>query len=653
MRAVRVFASLALFARVAAADPSPEPPSEADVRRAAEQVCAAHDPRCDWVATFAPLERASLTRGLAARGYELEPQPWGKVIGKIFIYVEDPFAEDNWASFFNVFHFKTVQRALKDELTIHEGEVWNDDLVAESARRLHDPLYTSVVVIVPVKSAQPGQVDLFLITRDVFSIRFNSAYTYQAAIHSLTYLNISLSENNFLGNRDLFAVRLVMDQGALSLGPLFIDKNLLGTHLDFRIAADEIFTRQKLDVIDQSTGATTPTNDPKGLQDGGGLVQEGSDINISLTRPLWSLASEWGGGVAFGYSNSVQRQFFGAGLLGFEDPNSMVPIAREWRQTSTQVTANALHQWGTFLKHQLEVGYTYTATKISTLPGFPADPQIQADFAANVLPRTENVSSPYIHYSFFLPSYQIVRNVGTYELAEDLQLGPTLDVRVAQSLRSIGSDYTFTRPTISASWTFPWCPDGYIRPSAGASMRFQPYTLADGTRVSSIDNSASAGLYVVTPGTRYGRVVAQAGIATLWNSSQNQFLSIGGDPLLRGYIVNQFSGPGNGGTAQRRVNAQVEVRTVGVQVPKMPSLLGALHILRIGAVLFYDVGGASDTMHDMPDSLFHDVGIGGRLLIPPTSRAVFRFDLAFPLQSTMFNGPAFQPHLVLSIDSAF
>jgi hypothetical protein len=650
---VRVIAGIALVARVAAADPTPapEPPSEAEVRHAAAQVCASHDPHCDWVATFAPVERVSLARALAARGYELDPQPWGKVIGKILIYVEDPFAEDNWASFFNVFHFKTVQRALKDELTFSEGQLWNDDLVAESARRLHDPLYTSVVAIVPVKSSEAGKVDAFVVTRDVFSIRFNSSYTYQAAIRSLTYLNVSLSENNFLGNRDLFAVRLVMDQGAFSLGPVFIDKNLLGTHLDFRVAADEIFTRQKLDVIDQATDMTYPTNDPKGLADGGGLAEEGRDVSVQLSRPLWSLASEWGGGVTFAYSNAVQRQFYAAGLLGFDDPNSPVPIPREWRQKTTAVTANGLYQWGTDLKQRLEVGYTYTSTNISTLSTL--DPLVLADFQAQVLPRTENVSSPYIHYSLFQPDYVIVRNVGTYELAEDLQLGPAFDVSIAQSIRSLGSDYTFTRPTVSAGWTFLLGDDGWIRPSAAASMRFQPFTLSDGRNVSSIDNSASAGLYFVSPGTQYLRVVAQAGIATLWNSSQNQFLSIGGDPALRGYVVNQFSGPGMGGTAQRRVNAQLELRSVGIQIPELPSLFGVLHILRVGGVVFYDVGGASDTMHDMPTSLFHDVGLGARLLVVPTSRELFRFDLAFPLQATVINGPAFEPRFVLSISSAF
>jgi len=60
-----------------------------------------------------------------------------------------------------------------------------------------------------------------------------------------------------------------------------------------------------------------------------------------------------------------------------------------------------------------------------------------------------------------------VRNLGTYELPEDLQLGPNLDVSVWQGMHALGSDAHFTRPSLTASWTFPWCRDGYVRPSAG------------------------------------------------------------------------------------------------------------------------------------------------------------------------------------------
>jgi hypothetical protein len=643
VRRLWVIAVIALGASTAAADTA----EDAGARLAAERLCAAHDPRCDWIATFAVLEQQTLRRALESRHYTLDPEPWGKTIGEIHMYVEDPFAEKNWLQFANFFHFTTREHAIRNELTIDEGQVWDQTLVEESARRLHDPLYSSVVVLVPIKSAEAGKVDLFVVTRDVFSLRLNTQYTIQQG--SLTALSISISENNFLGQRDLAAMRVTLDQGAIAVGPLFIDKNLFGSHLDFRVAADEILTRQNLDVVDpvpQPPGCgvsvacqlmTYPTTDPKGIQDGGGIHEEGKDLSISLTRPLWSLASEWGGGGSFSYSDSIARQFLSTGIRGFDDPNSTtgMPIPREWRQKSTAFAANALRAWGTDYKHQVTVGYTYTNTQVSLLPNFPADPQLQADFAAAVLPRSERISSPYIGYSMYEPRYKTVRNTTSYELAEDLRLGPSVDFALAWSLRSLGSDYHFTRPSLSFGWTFPWCHDGSIGIGAGGSIRIQPFTL-DGKQVDTIDNSASANLRVVSPGYRYFRIVSQASIATIWNSSQGQFLSIGGDPLLRGYIINQFVG-------QRRAQAQIEARS-------MPF---PLWVFRVGVVGFYEVGGATDTFSQMGNALFHDIGIGVRALIPQTSRDLFRVDVAFPLQATPDNGAAFFPHLVLSFASAF
>src|SRR5262249_46492046 len=140
---------------------------------------------------------------------------------------EDVFAEPApllWIA--NYLHYTTRESAIRDELTINPGEVWDQDRVEESARRLRDPLWSSVVVAFPVKSIDPKQVDLFVVTRDVWSIRLNTKYTIQGMPAKLTDLSISLSENNFLGNRDVVAGALTMDQGSIAIGPVFIDKNL-------------------------------------------------------------------------------------------------------------------------------------------------------------------------------------------------------------------------------------------------------------------------------------------------------------------------------------------------------------------------------------------------------------------------------------------
>src|SRR5262249_14950514 len=150
--------------------------------------------------------------------------------------------------------------------------------VEESARRLHDPLYTSVVALLPVKAATDGHVDLLVVTRDIWSLRLNTQYTFQQG--DLTNLAFSLSENNFLGERDVLALSVVMDQGAFAIGPLFIDKDFLGRHLDFRIRADSIITRRAPLVFDPTSGTFVAVpGDPSGLQDAHGLHSEGEDFS--------------------------------------------------------------------------------------------------------------------------------------------------------------------------------------------------------------------------------------------------------------------------------------------------------------------------------------------------------------------------------------
>ena len=77
-------------------------------RLAAEAACAAHEPELrlgDDV--LVAREASSIRRTLKALGYEVEPAPWGKTIGKIRVHNEDVFAEKNWLRFFNLFHVTT------------------------------------------------------------------------------------------------------------------------------------------------------------------------------------------------------------------------------------------------------------------------------------------------------------------------------------------------------------------------------------------------------------------------------------------------------------------------------------------------------------------------------------------------------------------
>lgn len=554
----------------------------------AEERCAAHDASCDWTATLSSLERASVARALAARGYELEPSPWGKAIGTIRVYNEEVFAEPTpLLRFFNHFHVTTKESAIRGEAVFAPGQRWDQDRIEETARLLRDPLWTSVVAVLPVKAAEPGTVDVLIVTRDIWSLRFNTVYTYQQG--KLTNLTTSLSENNFLGARDVLSAALTMDQGALAIGPLFIDKNLLGEHLDLRARVDEILTRD--DLTKHST-----------------LHSEGSDSTITLTRPLWQLASEWAGGVQFTHRFAIDRQFLGTQLRNYEyvDPVTMqvTPFAREWEMRRWSINTFVTRQWGDDVKQQLSFGHGYNSQRPRPLDEFSGDAMQRAEFIKNVLPRSEVTSVPFIEYAFFTPRYRTLRNVSTFDLAEDMRTGPDLDISLGFGLQLLGSDHNFERLNSALGWTLPWGRDGFVRIATGLGGRYQQGGF--------IDNSATVSLRGSTPPLGDAvRILAQTSLSTRWNDTQNNFFVLGSDTGLRGFDINEFIG-------QRYFNLQVEARTLPYP----------LWVLRFGAVAFYDLGGAAGSLAEM--TLHQDAGLGIRILIPQTSAQLLKFDFAVP-----------------------
>jgi outer membrane translocation and assembly module TamA len=211
------------------------------------------------------------------------------------------------------------------------------------------------------------------------------------------------------------------------------------------------------------------------------------------------------------------------------------------------------------------------------------------------------------------PSYRSLRNVQSYDLAEDVRFGPDFDVSFGLGLEALGGDANYQRAGASLGWTLPWCRDGFVRPSVSIATKRQPGVVA-GTDF--IDSSASTGLRVVSPTYRIARLVAQLTVATRWNPSSPGFFFLGSDDGLRGYSINEFAG-------QRLARANFELRAV----PR------ALWFLRVGAVAFYDVGVTADTFGELrlAQDLHHDVGVGARALVPQSNRELFRFDLALPL----------------------
>jgi hypothetical protein len=247
------------------------------------------------------------------------------------------------------------------------------------------------------------------------------------------------------------------------------------------------------------------------------------------------------------------------------------------------------------------------------------------------LPRAEVVSGPFVEWSFFRTDYGTIRNVDTYELGEDIRFGPSGTVGLSQSFKTLGSDFRFTRPSATAGWTFPWGADGFARVSAGGQLRIQSRVHDEDNLT--IDNTATGQVRAATPTLGQFRIIGQLGFETRWHDTQNQYYTLGSDSGLRAYRINQVFG-------DRRILGQIEARSVPY----------AIWVVRVGGVVFYEGGGAAASFQQM--RYLHDAGVGLRMLIPQSSRELFRFDVSFPLADAL-GTEAGHPRFSAGFDSYF
>ena len=524
-------------------------------------------------------ERDALGDVLLEQHLELETDPDGKVLDRIHTVNLPVFSrrDGKVLEWFNVFHWTTREYVIDREVLLRPGDVWDQAKIDETERKLRDPIFTTLVVIVPVKSERDGAFDLLVITRDIWSLRMNSNFEFQES--QLTYLTLSLSENNVFGYRKFASMVFEMGQGSYSIGPLYIDKNVFGKKLDFRTRSELIFNRQTSEL-------------------------EGSESNSTFSKPLWSLDSNWSASLQLTHRDAIDRVFQGTGLLLYDAPETRIHdlVPYEYQQSRYDIDVKATRALGKDVEHRFSAGYELQSVDYSVLDGFDESPIVTEAFERDVLPRSELTSTLAVGYRVFTPEFVVYRNVSTFDLPEDVRLGPDLNLSAGSSLELLGSDDTFLRGAMTASWVMDWSGRGFARAGTGASGRFQDGEL--------IDNFVTGSVHVVTPPIlRLGRLAARAELSSRINETGNRFLFLGGQSGLRGYIIGEFVG-------QNKLLANVELRSSPVK----------LWFMRAGALAFWDAGDATDELGDLV--LHHDFGIGLRLLIPQLAPLLYRFDWA-------------------------
>jgi hypothetical protein len=528
-------------------------------------------------------ERYALESAISSRGLEIDPEPTGKRIGAIHVVNLDVFSKrEGFLQLLNVFHRTTRESVIEREVLPRPGELWDQERIDETKRRLRDSLFTTLVVVVPVKAPKPGEVDVLVVTRDIWSLRLNSQFEYQE--EQLTRLSLSVAENNLLGYRKHVAFVFDMDQGAFSLGPNYVDKNIAGSHLRLTSSWNLLFSRATRE-------------------------REGSSSSTSFSYPLWSLDQKWGASVVASHFDSTVRSFVGTGLRTYDNPDTDEVEAVPWqyRFRSVDLATSGFRSFGHKVKHQISFGHQLRIRRPSLIDDFNQDAPTTTAFIRDVFPRSERSSALVAGYSLFTPRYVVYRNVNSFDLAEDSRVGPDLSVNLGLAMKVIGSERNFATGSLSAGWTVSFGGDGFARIGAGTAGRFEDDRL--------IDRQLSLSTRAASPRISFFRIVGRAEWAGIFKGESNQAFIVGGDSGLRGYQIGAFRG-------LIRVRANLELRSMPVRVL----------FTRLGGLLFWDVGHAADSADEL--SLHHDVGFGARLLVPQLQPAVFRFDWAFPL-----NGP--------------
>lgn len=550
------------------------------------------------------LEREAVDDALAMRGLTIEPEPQGKIIGAVQVVNLDVFLARErvplvWA---NIFHRTTREHHVRRESLLQAGDRYDQDLAEETTRNLQDPTLSNVVAVLPVKSATPGMVDVLIVTRDVWSLRFNEDFEAQAG--QLLSFTASLSENNLFGWRKNVAAVFAMNQGEMSVGPNYIDPNILGTRLKLQAAFYVIWARQIGEI------AAGP--------------QEGTSSLFHLEYPLYSLASRWGATADFSHYDGVYRQFLGTQLYAVPldgavrsacdlgpaaEPPGVETAPWVYRlktiNTSEVVTRSFPRPW---VIQRVSLGYELALTRPSFTSDFPypdGSPE-RTQFAQEVFPLSERTSDLFLRYDLFTPRYRTYRDLNTFDFREDVRLGPTLSLKAGRASTLVGSDKDFSLFQTSLDLAADWW--GGLE-SVGGSWEGR---LEDGQ----VNNQLVQGhASLATPVLAHLlRVVAAGNVGFLYENTRKRYFVEGGDTGLRGYPVGEFVGCG------AQFIGHLEARTMALK----------LAFLRLGGLLFFDAGDASVDAGNL--TFYSDAGFGLRLLIPQLNTYALRADWAFPLR---------------------
>ncbi|MFP2910554.1 BamA/TamA family outer membrane protein [Pyxidicoccus sp. 3LFB2] len=556
---------------------APEAPPEAPEAQEPPPVAPNGDSRADAQREKDNFEEALVARALAQQERALELEPEGKVLEEVLVATEDVVAEtDPYPDFLNVFHIRTRDEVVRREALLQPGQPYSAALVEETARNLRALRLFSVVRLVPVKGRAPGTVALLVVTKDIWSLRLNSDFSAVGSL--LQYLRLQGTEQNFLGRGKKLALDFTLRLDTISLGQSYTDPRVLGSRWSLSESASLIIGRE--------SGRA-----------------EGSRGSVSVSRPLYSLSTPWSTSTSVAWNVETNRVYRGADIWQLPFPGGpAVPYVYETEEVAGGVSYT--RSYGT--RYKWNVGGTLGAYHYAYDP--PAASMLGVEqldwFRRNYLPREEDAGYASLSLRAFEARYEVLRDVDSYALSEDFQMGHSASATLRYAPPVFGAESHFAELGLAARYRLR-LGEALTTVAAAGAIRRQ---LGEGAGWS--NRRWATELVQVSPKVLGGRFVARGLLDVNIDDLFDRVTLLGGGNGLRGAGVDAYSG-------KRLLLVNVEYRTA-------PLVVRTVHL---GGVLFFDSGSA---FNDRPD-MVHTVGVGLRLLFPQFNVVPFRIDFGYVL----------------------
>ena len=191
-------------------------------------------------------EHAHVYRQLQERGWQVDPKPIGKRVAFVEVYRYEVFVPFEALPLFpNKIHALSTEPFIRREIVLKKGAVFSQSDLNESVRNLRRLGVFSLVAAVPVLTEDPNTVGVFLVTRDLWSLRLESSFQLTGGV--LDRLQSQLTERNLFGRGIQALVRYNMQPLFVSTGALFNNRRVMGKPYTLQVSTDAFFERKSGD----------------------------------------------------------------------------------------------------------------------------------------------------------------------------------------------------------------------------------------------------------------------------------------------------------------------------------------------------------------------------------------------------------------------